>query len=86
MTTASEYGTGDDDVMAALLMRMWALASGHVLPDGPPDQLSEEQLIEFWADDMYLRTGRHASSSPALEAARDDDAVMRLEAGCVPDA
>jgi hypothetical protein len=32
---------------------MWALASGHPLPrDIRPDQLSEEELIGFWADDV----------------------------------
>jgi hypothetical protein len=50
--------------MAALLMRMWALASGHRLPDESPDQLSEEELIEFWADDLRLGSGRHASHPP----------------------
>jgi hypothetical protein len=47
----------DDDLMAGVLMRMWVLASGHVLPDGPPDKISEEDLIEFWADDMDLPSG-----------------------------
>lgn len=56
------HGTVDDGLVAALLMRMWALASGHAMPEGPPDQLSEEDLIEFWADDMRLGSGRHASA------------------------
>jgi class 3 adenylate cyclase len=45
--------TRDDDLLAAFLTRMWALASGHPLPrDIRPDQLSEEELIGFWADDV----------------------------------
>lgn len=50
-----------DDFLAAVLIRMWALASGRTLrSDVPPDQLSEEELIAFWADDMNLQAGRHA--------------------------
>jgi hypothetical protein len=50
-----------DDLAAALLFRMWALASGRPLPSGPPARLSAEQLIAFWADDMIsLPAGRHA--------------------------
>ena len=56
---------GDDDpgdeVLAAVLIRMWALASGRTLRrDVPPDQLSAEELIAFWADDMSQQAGRHA--------------------------
>jgi hypothetical protein len=50
-----------DEVLAAVLIRMWALASGRTLrSDVPPDQLSEEELIAFWADDMTPQAGRHA--------------------------
>jgi hypothetical protein len=50
----------DDDLLAALLIRMWTLASGRSLPrDVPPDQLSAEELISFWADDMSPPAGRH---------------------------
>jgi hypothetical protein len=50
-----------DDVLAAVLIRMWALASGRTLRrDVPPDQLSAEELIAFWADDMSQQAGRHA--------------------------
>jgi hypothetical protein len=51
----------DDEFLAAILIRMWVLASGRTLRrDVPPDQLSTEELIAFWADDMTLGTGRHA--------------------------
>lgn len=51
----------DDGLLAAVLIRMWALASGRSLrTDVPPCQLSSEELIAFWADDMSMPTGRHA--------------------------
>ena len=57
----------DDDVLAALLIRMWSLASGRILrSDVPPDQLTEEELIRFWADDMAPPSGRHATLRPVL--------------------
>ena len=50
-----------DEFLAAVLIRMWTLASGRTLRrDVPPDQLGTEELIAFWADDMTPRTGRHA--------------------------
>jgi hypothetical protein len=62
-------GAGDDDLLAAVLVRMWALASGRQLPrDVRPDQLSEEELIGFWADDLSPAGGRHAACIPATAA------------------
>jgi hypothetical protein len=53
-----------DEFLAALLIRMWALASGRTLRrDVPPDQLSADELIAFWADDMTPKAGRHARPS-----------------------
>jgi hypothetical protein len=53
--------TGDDDLLAALLIRVRALESGRSLPpDVRPDQLSEEELIGFWADDLSHAAGQHA--------------------------
>lgn len=58
---ATRSDDSDDHVLAAVLIRMWALASGRTLrSDVPPDQLSEEELIAFWADDMTAPVGRHA--------------------------
>jgi len=55
-----------DDILAAVLIRMWALASGRTLrSDVPPDQLSREELIAFWADDMTPHSGRHARPDTA---------------------
>lgn len=46
----------DDRMLASLLISMQSLVTGRRLPDGvPPDQLSEEELIAFWADDTGWR-------------------------------
>jgi hypothetical protein len=45
--------TSDDDLLSALLIRVRALESGRSLPRNVrPGQLSEEELIGFWADDL----------------------------------
>jgi hypothetical protein len=52
---------GDDEFVAGLLIRMWSLASGRTLrSDIRPEQLSAEELIRFWADDLTASSGRHA--------------------------
>ena len=52
----------DEDVLAAMYVRMWSLASGRRLPPGSePAQLSVEELIAFWADDISPAPGRHAA-------------------------
>jgi hypothetical protein len=56
-------GARDDVLLAALYVRMWALASGRPLPRNvPPGELSEEELISFWADDFGQPGGRHAAA------------------------
>ena len=62
----------DDEFMAGLLIRMWALASGRTLrSDIRPEQLSSEELIGFWADDLTPPSGRHAGPpSGTAKAAR----------------
>lgn len=63
MRDAHEESAGDDE-LAALYVRMWSLASGRRLRPGVrPDQLTEGELIAFWADDMTSRSGRHASTA-----------------------
>jgi hypothetical protein len=50
---------------------MWALASGRALPRNVrPDQLSEEELIGFWADDLSPAAGRHAARIPVMAGGR----------------
>jgi hypothetical protein len=49
--------TGDDDLLTAFVLRMWRLVSGRFLPQNVwPDQLNEEELIGFWADDTEVTT------------------------------
>jgi len=40
-----------DEFVARLLIDIWTLATGRTLRDVPPQELSEEELIEFWSDD-----------------------------------
>jgi len=63
-----------NDLLATLLIRSWMVATGRTLRAGvPPDELSAEELIDFWADDFgcepdpvcpvagrAVRPGRHA--------------------------
>ena len=68
-----EPGTGEpgteaadraDDLLVAILTTYWTLATGRTLPAGvSPRSLSEEDLINFWADD------RMASASGAVPGA-----------------
>lgn len=54
---------GDDSLLAAMYMRMWALASGRPLPRNvPPGELTEEELVSFWADDFRPAAGRHTAA------------------------
>jgi hypothetical protein len=59
---ATSRATDDDDLIADLLISMWALASGRFLRRGVrPEQLSKEELIDFWADDLAPVLGRTAA-------------------------
>jgi len=54
-----------DEQLAGLLVRMWSLASGRMMRrDVSPDQLTEDELIGFWADDFSPVRGRHAAHGP----------------------
>jgi hypothetical protein len=60
--------TAADETLAATLISMWELASGRRLPRHvPPDQLSTEELIAFWADDLSRAVGRHAAQIPGYD-------------------
>lgn len=62
---------GDDEFMAGLLIRMWALASGRALrSDIRPELLSAEELIRFWADD--LQDAFQGSGLPWAECRHED--------------
>jgi hypothetical protein len=50
---------GEDALLARVLITSWSLATGRTLrSDVPPQQLTEDELIAFWADD-------HAPAPPA---------------------
>lgn len=54
---------GDDNLLAAMYIRMWALASGRPWPRNvPPSELTEEELVGFWADDLRVAAGRHTAA------------------------
>jgi hypothetical protein len=40
-----------DELLARVLITSWGLATGRTLRGGPPHSLSEDELINFWADD-----------------------------------
>lgn len=64
-------GTTEDALLAAVLIRMWALASGRALPRKvPPGELTTEELITFWADDFSTASGRHAIRRTAAAESR----------------
>jgi hypothetical protein len=74
--SGTQHDDPGDEVLAGLLIRMWALASGRTLRrDVPPEQLSAEELIDFWADDMTLQSGRHARPDRAADAQATDVAA-----------
>jgi hypothetical protein len=46
-----------DEFVARLLIDIWTLATGRTLRDVPPQELSAEELIEFWSDDNLAENG-----------------------------
>jgi hypothetical protein len=43
----------EDELLARLLITSWSLTTGRTLRAGvPPQLLTEEELISFWADDQ----------------------------------
>jgi hypothetical protein len=68
-TAVAPADSGHDDELAGLLVRMWSLASGRSLPSGVrPADLSEQELLDFWADDLSPPHGRHAARGTAVAA------------------
>jgi hypothetical protein len=58
-----------DEQLVGVLVRMWSLASGRRLRPGTrPDQLSPDELMNFWADDLAPAIGRHARAQAHSEA------------------
>ena len=41
----------EDELLARVLITSWSLATGRTLRGAPPQSLTEDELISFWADD-----------------------------------
>jgi hypothetical protein len=49
----SASSPAEQALLALTLITTWALATGRTLrSDVPPDQVTEDELIEFWADPL----------------------------------
>ena len=48
--SASQMTRTTDDDLALMLMTVWALYTGRTMPGGSPVLLTEQQLLDFWAD------------------------------------
>jgi hypothetical protein len=59
---APRHSKARDDLLAFLLIHTWTLITGRELrSDVPPTELSEEELIAFWADDHVALLTRRRS-------------------------
>jgi hypothetical protein len=44
--------SGEDELVARVLITSWSLATGRTLRGVAPQSLTEDELINFWADDQ----------------------------------
>ena len=44
--------SGEDELVARVLITSWSLATGRTLRSVAPQSLTEDELINFWADDQ----------------------------------
>ncbi|MBO3751923.1 hypothetical protein J5X84_38135 [Streptosporangiaceae bacterium NEAU-GS5] len=63
--TPGTFWSQDDAQLATMLVTTWALQTGRIPPRRPPDQLSAEELIEFWADDAWAAVTPDATANSA---------------------
>ena len=49
---AAGPGVYEDQLLAMLLTTIWAVRTGRTLPPVPVNELSAEELVNFWADDQ----------------------------------
>ena len=58
----------NDELLGFLLISLWSLATGRQLRcDVPPAELTEQELIDFWADDHLwpaISVGRSVCAVP----------------------
>jgi hypothetical protein len=45
------WHANDDELLARVLIASWSLNTGRTLRGVPPQSLTEDELINFWADD-----------------------------------
>ena len=49
--------SGEDELLARVLITSWSLATGRTLRSVAPQALTEDELISFWADDTIASAG-----------------------------
>ena len=49
--------SGEDELLARVLITSWSLATGRTLRSAAPQTLTEDELIGFWADDKIASAG-----------------------------
>ena len=49
--------SGEDELLARVLITSWSLATGRTLRSVAPHALTEDELISFWADDAIASAG-----------------------------
>ena len=50
---AARHAQDDDESLARVLITSWTLLTGRTLPVNiPPELVSAEELVSFWADDQ----------------------------------
>jgi hypothetical protein len=47
----------EDELLARVLITSWSLTTGRTLRCAPPQTLTKEELISFWADDHIPAPG-----------------------------
>jgi hypothetical protein len=55
--------SGEDELLARVLITSWSLATGRTLRSAAPQTLTEDELISFWADDQIASAGCQLSVS-----------------------
>jgi hypothetical protein len=49
--------SGEDELLARVLITSWSLATGRTLRSAAPQTLTEDELISFWSDDKIASAG-----------------------------
>jgi hypothetical protein len=80
----SHIPLSDDELLARLLIDTWTLTTGRMLrSDVPPQELTEQELIVFWADDYFepaempTAPGATGTAFTQLADSKKDDMIIR---------